>query len=115
MVPQMMAMGAVFSPMRGESWQWWWWLLFCWLLGSGVGSLSELCGMLRVFHVRVQEGVSLLCDALRLHPAAHRRVGPEYHIHHADEQIPLLVYMPQPTPLENPRDTFSVTLLQCDD
>jgi hypothetical protein len=34
------------------------------------------------------------------------RVGPEYHIRHADEQILLLVYMPQPTPLENPRDTF---------
>jgi hypothetical protein len=23
-----------------------------------------------------------------------------------NEQIPLLVYTPQPTPLENPRDTF---------
>jgi hypothetical protein len=34
------------------------------------------------------------------------RVGPEYHICHADEQIPLLVYKPQPNPLENPRDTF---------
>jgi hypothetical protein len=34
------------------------------------------------------------------------RVGPEYYIRHADEQIPLLVYTPQPTPLENPRDTF---------
>jgi hypothetical protein len=34
------------------------------------------------------------------------QVGLEYHIHHADEQIPLLVYTPQPTPLENPRDTF---------
>jgi hypothetical protein len=32
--------------------------------------------------------------------------GPEYHIRHEDEQIPLLVYSPQPTPLENPRDTF---------
>jgi hypothetical protein len=34
------------------------------------------------------------------------RVGPEYHIRHADEQIPLLVYTTQPIPLENPRDTF---------
>jgi hypothetical protein len=34
------------------------------------------------------------------------RVGPECHIRHADEKIPLLVYMPQPTPLENPIDTF---------
>jgi hypothetical protein len=34
------------------------------------------------------------------------RVGSEYHIRHADEQIPLLVYMPQPTALENPKDTF---------
>jgi hypothetical protein len=41
----------------------------CRLLGSGVGSLSELYGVLRVFHVRVLEGVSLLCDALRLQPA----------------------------------------------
>jgi hypothetical protein len=37
------------------------------------------------------------------------RVGPEYHIHHADEQIPLLVYMPQPTPLETKETPFSVT------
>jgi hypothetical protein len=28
------------------------------------------------------------------------RVGPEYHIRHVDEKIPLLVYTPQPTPLE---------------
>jgi hypothetical protein len=28
------------------------------------------------------------------------RVVLEYHICHADEQIPLLVYTPQPTPLE---------------
>jgi hypothetical protein len=42
------------------------------------------------------------------------RVGPEYHICHADEQILLLsmlLYLPL---RRNPRDTFSVNLL-CDD
>jgi hypothetical protein len=34
------------------------------------------------------------------------RVGPEYHICHADEQIPLLVYTPQPTPLETQETPF---------
>jgi hypothetical protein len=38
------------------------------------------------------------------------RVGPEYHIRHADEQIPLLVYTPQPTPLENPRNSHPITV-----
>jgi hypothetical protein len=33
-------------------------------------------------------------------------VGPEYHIHHADEQILLLVYTPQPTPLETQETPF---------
>jgi hypothetical protein len=42
------------------------------------------------------------------------RVGPEYHICHVDEQIPLLVYTPQPTPLETQETPFSVTLLRCD-
>jgi hypothetical protein len=37
-------------------------------------------------------------------------VGPDYHICHADEQISLLVHTPLDTPLENPKDTFSVTL-----
>jgi hypothetical protein len=34
------------------------------------------------------------------------RVGPEYHIRRADEQIPLLIYMPQPTPLETHEKPF---------
>jgi hypothetical protein len=34
------------------------------------------------------------------------RVGSEYHIHHADEQILLLVYTPQPTPLETQETPF---------
>jgi hypothetical protein len=34
------------------------------------------------------------------------RVGPEYHSHHTDEQIWLLVYMPQPTPLETQDTPF---------
>jgi hypothetical protein len=34
------------------------------------------------------------------------RVGHEYHIRHADEQIPLLVYMPQPTHLETQETPF---------
>jgi hypothetical protein len=34
------------------------------------------------------------------------QVGPEYHIRHADEQIPLLLYMPQPTPLETQETPF---------
>jgi hypothetical protein len=34
------------------------------------------------------------------------QVGPEYYIRHVDEQNLLLVYTPQPTPLENPRGTF---------
>jgi hypothetical protein len=34
------------------------------------------------------------------------QVGPEYHICHADEQIPLLVYTPQPTPLETQEIPF---------
>jgi hypothetical protein len=34
------------------------------------------------------------------------RVGPEYHILHADEQIPLLVYTTQPTPLETQETPF---------
>jgi hypothetical protein len=42
------------------------------------------------------------------------RVGLEYHIRHVDEQIPLLVYMPQPTPLETQETPFSITLLWCD-
>jgi hypothetical protein len=33
---------------------------------------------------------------------------------HLDEQIPLLVRTPLPTPLENPRDTFSVNQLRED-
>jgi hypothetical protein len=33
-------------------------------------------------------------------------LGPEYHIHHTDEQIPLLIYMPQPTPLETQETPF---------
>jgi hypothetical protein len=32
--------------------------------------------------------------------------GPKYHIHHADEQILLLVYTPQPTPLETQETPF---------
>jgi hypothetical protein len=36
------------------------------LLGFGVGSLSELFGVLRVLHARIINGVSLLWDALRL-------------------------------------------------
>jgi hypothetical protein len=39
-----------------------------------------------------------------------RRVCPEYHIRHADEQIPLLVYTPQPTPLENQSPYYGVTV-----
>jgi hypothetical protein len=31
-----------------------------------------------------------------------------HYIRDADEQIPLLVYTPQPTPLENQRDTFFI-------
>jgi hypothetical protein len=34
------------------------------------------------------------------------REGLEYHIRHADEQIPLLVYTPQPTPLETQETHF---------
>jgi hypothetical protein len=34
------------------------------------------------------------------------RVGLEYHICHADEQIPLLVDTPQPTPLETQETPF---------
>jgi hypothetical protein len=34
------------------------------------------------------------------------RLGPEYHIRHADEQIPQLVYMPQPTSLETQETPF---------
>jgi hypothetical protein len=34
------------------------------------------------------------------------RVGQEYYIRHADEQIPLLVYTPQPTPLETQETPF---------
>jgi hypothetical protein len=34
------------------------------------------------------------------------RVGPEYHIRHADKQIPLLIYTPQPTPLETQETPF---------
>jgi hypothetical protein len=34
------------------------------------------------------------------------RVGQEYHIRHADEQIQLLVYMPKPTPLETQETPF---------
>jgi hypothetical protein len=34
------------------------------------------------------------------------RVVPEYHTHHVDEKIPLLVYMPQPTPLETQETPF---------
>jgi hypothetical protein len=33
-------------------------------------------------------------------------VGPEYHIRHADEKIPLLIYTPQPTPLETQETPF---------
>jgi hypothetical protein len=40
------------------------------------------------------------------------RVGPEYHIAHADEQIPLLLYTSQPTPLETQETPF---LLPCYD
>jgi hypothetical protein len=34
------------------------------------------------------------------------RVGLEYHIRQADEKIPLLVYTPQPTPLETQETSF---------
>jgi hypothetical protein len=40
--------------------------------------------------------------------------GPRVSIRHADGQILLLVHMPQPTPLEYLKYTFSVTLLWCD-
>jgi hypothetical protein len=33
-------------------------------------------------------------------------VGPKYHIDHVDEKILLLVYMPQPTPLETQETPF---------
>jgi hypothetical protein len=34
------------------------------------------------------------------------QVGLEYHIRHADEQIPLLIYTPQPTLLETQETPF---------
>jgi hypothetical protein len=34
------------------------------------------------------------------------QVSPEYHIRHADEQISLLLYTPQPTPLETQETPF---------
>jgi hypothetical protein len=34
------------------------------------------------------------------------QVGLEYHIRHANEQIPLFVYTPQPTPLETQETPF---------
>jgi hypothetical protein len=34
------------------------------------------------------------------------QVSPEYHIRHTDEQIPLLLYTPQPTPLETQETPF---------
>jgi hypothetical protein len=57
-----------------------------------------------------------LCDLVTCCAALmySHRVGPEYHIHHADEQIPLLVYSPQPTHLETQETPFLVTLLWCD-
>jgi hypothetical protein len=47
----------------------------CLLLGSSVRSLSELYGVLRMPHARMLNGVSLLCDALRLQPVVHKRRG----------------------------------------
>jgi hypothetical protein len=43
------------------------------------------------------------------------RVGPEYHICHADNQIPLLAMLLNLPLRRNPRDTFSVNLLRDDD
>jgi hypothetical protein len=60
-----------------------------------------------IIHIR---GLVTCCVALMYS----HQVGPEYHIRHADEQIPLLVYTPQPTPLETQETPFSVTLLLCD-
>jgi hypothetical protein len=60
-----------------------------------------------IFHLRDQV---TYCAALMYS----HRLGPEYHICQADEQNPLLVSTPQPTPLENPGDTFSVILLRDD-
>jgi hypothetical protein len=36
------------------------------------------------------------------------QVGPKYHIRHADENIPLLVYTVQPTPLETQETPFQL-------
>jgi hypothetical protein len=34
------------------------------------------------------------------------QMGPEYHIFHTDEEILLLIYTPQPTPVESKRHLF---------
>jgi hypothetical protein len=49
-----------------------------------------------------------LCDLVTCCAAlmCSHRVGPEYHIRHEDEQIPLFVYTPQPTPLETQETPF---------